>query len=85
MTLGLAALEAIIANEQYTAIVEKPNTAPTDFLPQSTTLLSPHHHFGSLSCRELYWRAQDIVDKYKKLGKPASSPPTSLTGQMLLG
>ena len=37
-------------------------------------------HFGSLSCREFYWRCQDVVDKYK--GR-ASQPPTSLTGQLL--
>ena len=82
-TLGLAALDAIIANEHYTATFEKPNTAPTAFEPQSTTLLSPHHHFGSLSCRMLYWRAQDIVTEHEKQKKPTSKPPTSLTGQML--
>lgn len=79
-THALQALDAIIAREDYTATFEKPNTAPTDFLPQATTLLSPHLHFGSLSCREFYWRVQDVVDNYK--GK-ASKPPTSLTGQLL--
>jgi len=82
-TLGLAALDKIIENEEYTATFEKPNTAPTAFEPQSTTLLSPHHHFGSLSCRMLYWRAQDIVTAHEKAKKPVSKPPTSLTGQML--
>lgn len=79
-TLALKALDEIIANEHYTATFEKPNTAPTAFEPQATTLLSPHMHFGSLSCREFYWRVQDIVNNYK--GK-ASQPPTSLTGQLL--
>ncbi|ENI09520.1 hypothetical protein COCC4DRAFT_78608 [Bipolaris maydis ATCC 48331] len=79
-TIALQALDKIIANEKYTATFEKPNTAPTAFEPQSTTLLSPHMHFGSLSCRLFYWRAQDVADKYK--GK-ASQPPTSLTGQLL--
>ncbi|EOA90063.1 hypothetical protein ACJQWK_07715 [Exserohilum turcicum] len=79
-TVALQALDEIIANEEYTATFEKPNTAPTAFEPQSTTLLSPHMHFGSLSCRLFYWRAQDVADKYK--GK-ASKPPTSLTGQLL--
>jgi deoxyribodipyrimidine photolyase len=79
-TLALAALETILANKDYTATFEKPKTAPTDFEPQSTTLLSPHMHFGSLSVREFYWRVQDIVTSYK--GK-ASAPPTSLTGQLL--
>jgi deoxyribodipyrimidine photolyase len=79
-TIGLRMLDEIIANEDYTATFEKPKTAPTAFEPQATTLLSPHMHFGSLSCREFYWRVQDVVTKYK--GK-ASQPPTSLTGQLL--
>ncbi|KAF2798731.1 hypothetical protein K505DRAFT_94258 [Melanomma pulvis-pyrius CBS 109.77] len=79
-TLALEALAKIIANKTYTATFEKPNTAPTAFEPQSTTLLSPHLHFGSLSCREFYWRVQDVVSTFK--GK-ASQPPTSLTGQLL--
>ena len=77
---ALKILDDIAADEEYTATFEKPKTAPTAFDPQATTLLSPHLHFGSLSCREFFWRAQDIVDKWK--GK-ASQPPTSLTGQLL--
>lgn len=79
-SVALKALDEIIANEDYTATFEKPKTAPTAFDPQATTLLSPHLHFGSLSCREFYWRVQDVVDNYK--GK-ASTPPASLTGQLL--
>lgn len=79
-SIGLKMLDEIIADEEYTATFEKPKTAPTAFEPQATTLLSPHMHFGSLSCREFYWRVQDIVTKYK--GK-ASQPPASLTGQLL--
>lgn len=79
-TIALEMLDKIIANEKYTATFEKPNTAPTAFKPQATTLLSPHLHFGSLSIREFYWRVQDVVDKYS--GKP-SQPPVSLTGQLL--
>ncbi|KAJ4361001.1 uncharacterized protein N0V89_001570 [Didymosphaeria variabile] len=79
-TIGLKMLDEIIANEDYTATFEKPKTAPTAFEPQATTLLSPHMHFGSVSCREFYWRVQDVVSEYK--GK-ASQPPTSLTGQLL--
>ncbi|KAK7183262.1 hypothetical protein DPSP01_011796 [Paraphaeosphaeria sporulosa] len=79
-TIALKMLDDIIANEDYTATFEKPKTAPTAFEPQATTLLSPYLHFGALSCREFYWRAQDIVSKYK--GK-ASQPPVSLTGQLL--
>lgn len=79
-SVALAQLDKIIADEDYTATFEKPKTAPTQFEPQATTLLSPHMHFGSLSCREFYWRVQDVVDNYK--GKP-SQPPVSLTGQLL--
>jgi cryptochrome len=79
-TLGLSILEKITQNKQYTATFEKPKTAPTDFEPQATTLLSPHIHFGSLSIREFYWRVQDVVHSYK--GK-ASQPPVNLTGQLL--
>jgi cryptochrome len=79
-TIALKTLDDIIANEEYTATFEKPKTAPTAFEPQATTLLSPHMHFGSLSCREFYWRVQDVVERWK--GR-ASQPPTSLTGQLL--
>ena len=79
-SVALKMLEKIIEDKDYAATFEKPKTAPTAFAPQSTTLLSPHLHFGSLSCREFYWRVQDVVDKYK--GK-ASQPPVSLTGQLL--
>lgn len=79
-TIVLEMLDKIIADEKYTATFEKPNTAPTAFEPQATTLLSPHLHFGSLSIREFYWRVQDVVDNFS--GK-ASQPPVSLTGQLL--
>ena len=79
-TVALEMLDSIIADEDYTATFEKPKTAPTAFDPQATTMLSPFLHFGALSCREFYWRVQDVVDKFK--GK-ASQPPTSLTGQLI--
>lgn len=79
-TVALKTLGKIIADKKYTATFEKPKTAPTDFEPQATTLLSPHLHFGSLSVREFYWRVQDVVDNFS--GK-ASQPPVSLTGQLL--
>jgi deoxyribodipyrimidine photolyase len=79
-TIALKALDEIIANETYTATFEKPKTAPTAFEPQSTTLLSPHMHFGSLSVREFYWRVEDVVQSFSG---HASQPPTSLTGQLL--
>ena len=79
-SVALRNLEQILKDKKYTATFEKPKTSPAQFEPQATTLLSPHLHFGSLSVREFYWRVQDIVKAY---GKGASSPPTSLTGQLL--
>ncbi|ESZ98028.1 cryptochrome DASH [Sclerotinia borealis F-4128] len=79
-TLALQTLDKLMENEEYIAKFEKPKTAPTDFEPQATTLLSPHLHFGSLSIREFYWRVKDLVAKYQ--GK-ASQTPVSLEGQLL--
>ncbi|KAL8929722.1 MAG: hypothetical protein Q9172_000279 [Xanthocarpia lactea] len=81
-TNALAALDALIANEHYTTTFSKPATAPTAFSPQSTTLLSPHHHFGSLSVRLLYWRVQEVITKAENRSK-ASTIPTNLIGQLL--
>ncbi|ODA79654.1 hypothetical protein RJ55_05248 [Drechmeria coniospora] len=79
-SIALKRLGDIVDNHTYTATFEKPKTNPAQFEPQATTLLSPFLHFGALSVREFYWRVQDVVDSYP--GK-ASSPPTSLTGQLL--
>jgi cryptochrome len=79
-TIALENLAAIVKDKKYTATFEKPKTSPAQFEPQSTTLLSPFLHFGALSVREFYWRVQDVVESY---GKGASSPPTSLTGQLI--
>lgn len=80
-TLALAALDRIISDKDYTAKFSKPETAPTAFSPQSTTLLSPHLHFGSLSVREFYWRAQEVIVSYQK--SKAATIPTNLLGQLL--
>lgn len=80
-TVALSQLDKIIADETYTATFSKPDTAPTAFSPQSTTLLSPHLHFGSLSCRLFYHRARTVINGYKK-GK-AATIPTNLLGQLL--
>ncbi|KAI1156050.1 DNA photolyase [Nemania diffusa] len=79
-TLALKQLDKIMADEKYAATFRKPKTSPAAFEPQSTTLLSPHMHFGALSPRLFYWRAREVVEKY---GKGASAPPESLTGQLL--
>ena len=80
-SLALEALDKIIDDADYTATFAKPNTAPTAFNPQSTTLLSPHHHFGSLSVRLFYWRVMDVLSMYPK-GKQ-SKIPANLIGQLL--
>ncbi|KAL8636272.1 MAG: hypothetical protein Q9228_006320, partial [Teloschistes exilis] len=81
-TRALAALDDIIANESYTTTFSKPSTAPTAFSPQATTLLSPHHHFGSLSVRLFYHRVQEVINKPANK-KRASTIPTNLIGQLL--
>ncbi|KAI0857965.1 DNA photolyase [Xylaria cubensis] len=79
-SLALKQLDKIMADETYAATFRKPKTSPAAFEPQSTTLLSPHMHFGALSPRLFYWLAREVVEKY---GKGASTPPESLTGQLL--
>jgi cryptochrome len=74
--------ERIFSDEDYIATFAKPNTSPAAFEPQSTLLTSPYLHFGALSCRYLYHRTLDIVEKRKKERKPVSEPPTSMTGQL---
>ncbi|KIV79866.1 hypothetical protein PV11_07408 [Exophiala sideris] len=82
-TVGLAVLAKYIANEEYIGNFEKPATAPTDFEPQATTLLSPHMHFGSVSVRKFWWDVQDVLDKRKKEKKHNSNHPVNLPGQLL--
>ncbi|KAI5863204.1 Cryptochrome/photolyase FAD-binding domain-containing protein [Durotheca rogersii] len=79
-TIALERLQEIFSDEKYAATFQKPKTSPAAFEPQSTTLLSPFLHFGALSPRLFYWHAQDLVEKY---GEGASTPPESLTGQLL--
>ncbi|KAJ0335268.1 hypothetical protein COL922a_009471 [Colletotrichum nupharicola] len=78
-TKALAILEEILKDKKYTATFEKPKTSPAAFEPQSTTLLSPFLHFGALSVREFYWRAKEVIDKYKG----AAKIPENLLGQLL--
>lgn len=79
-SVALQKLQKILEDKKFTATFEKPKTSPAQYMPQSTTLLSPYLHFGALSARLFYWRVEEEVRKY---GKGASSPPTSLTGQLL--
>jgi cryptochrome len=57
---------------------EKPNTSPAQFEPASTTVLSPHLKFGTLSCRYFYQRLQEVYQQKKN----HSHPPVSLLGQL---
>jgi cryptochrome len=82
-TEALRLLGKIIADDEYTGTFEKPASAPTDFDPQSTTLLSPHHHFGSLSARKFWWDVVDVFEKRKKAGKKLAAEPMNLFGQLL--
>jgi cryptochrome len=79
-TRALEMLDNLIADRGYTATFEKPQTSPAAFEPQSTTLLSPFLHFGALSVRLFYHLVEEVVNSY---GRGASSPPESLTGQLL--
>jgi len=80
---GLATLKSMIENPEYIGTFEKPKTAPTDFEPQSTTLLSAHMHFGSVSVRKFWWDVQDVLEKRRKQNKPISGEPVNLPGQLL--
>ncbi|CAK4034251.1 Hypothetical predicted protein [Lecanosticta acicola] len=79
----LKALDAMFGDEDYVATFEKPKTSPAAFEPQSTFLTSPYLHFGALSCRYFYHKTEELIEKRKKTKKPCSSPPESLTGQLL--
>ncbi|KAK5696041.1 hypothetical protein LTR97_008461 [Elasticomyces elasticus] len=80
----LARLSQILSNdEEWAATFEKPKTSPAAFEPQSTFLTSPYLHFGALSARYFYHRVEDIVGKRRAEKKAVSTPPVSLTGQLL--
>ncbi|KAK5937382.1 hypothetical protein PMZ80_010389 [Knufia obscura] len=80
---ALRLLKTYIDNEEYTGTFEKPKSSPADFEPQSTTLLSPHHHFGTLSIRKFWWDVQEVFEKRKKAEKINAPPPANFPGQLL--
>ena len=51
--------QVCMARASWVRNFEKPSTSPNSLEP-STTVLSPHLKFGTLSARTLYWRLQDI-------------------------
>lgn len=79
---ALKELRRVLDDEEYTATFEKPKTAPTDFEPRATTVLSPHLHFGSLGIRQFYWGVIDIFEARKKKGKKIAPEPMNLIGQL---
>jgi cryptochrome len=82
-TLTLSKFAELCSDPAYIGTFEKPKSAPTDFEPQSTTLLSPHLHFGSLSVRGFWWRVQEVIAKRKKKKQHVSDIPINLPGQLL--
>lgn len=80
-SLALARLDELMADVRYTATFRKPQTSPAALDDPSTTLLSPFLHFGALSVRLFYHRTEEACKAYK--GPGGSSPPESLTGQLL--
>ena len=70
-------LKVCMTRAKWVRNFEKPKTSPNSLEP-STTVLSPHLKFGTLSCRELYWRLDGI---YR--GNSHTQPPVSLHGQLL--
>ncbi|CAH7689313.1 FAD binding domain of DNA photolyase-domain-containing protein [Phakopsora pachyrhizi] len=79
-TLALKILENYLKDKQRTITFEKPKTSPAEFNPASTTVLSPHLKFGTLSPRLFYHRLIDLQNSNPKI--KASQPPESLTGQL---
>ncbi|EXJ70164.1 cryptochrome [Cladophialophora psammophila CBS 110553] len=82
-TAGLALLAGHVADEEYISTFEKPATAPTAFEPPATTLLSPHMHFGTVSCRKFWWDVQAVLEKRRKEKKRVSDQPVNIPGQLL--
>ncbi|OOQ86664.1 putative DNA photolyase [Penicillium brasilianum] len=82
-SVALKTLADLIADEEYIGTFEKPKSSPAAFEPQSTTLLSPHLHFGSLSIRKYWWDVDDVMTKRRKAKKPNASVPVNLPGQLL--
>ncbi|KAA1478430.1 DNA photolyase [Dentipellis sp. KUC8613] len=80
-SVALKNLADLLEKKEYIATFQKPQTAPTAFEPASTTLLSPHLHFGSLGVRQFLHDVQRATEAYSG-AKKASQPPTNLPGQL---
>ncbi|KAJ3174829.1 hypothetical protein HK101_010815 [Irineochytrium annulatum] len=78
-TRALSTLHKYVADKKRVAKFEKPKTSPAAFQPASTTVLSPHLKFGTLSSRTFY-AAVLLVERDSSTH---SQPPVSLRGQLL--
>ncbi|XP_057372657.1 cryptochrome-2-like isoform X1 [Daphnia carinata] len=74
---ALIRLNKYMNQQEWVCKFSKPDTSPNSMEP-STTVLSPYLKFGCLSPRLMYHRIHDVV-----AGRKHTSPPTSLTGQLL--
>jgi deoxyribodipyrimidine photolyase len=82
-TIALKTLDEMLSNEDYTATFNKTSTAPTDFDPQSTTLMSPHLHFGTMSVRRFWYGINNAIKEYKDDGGTGTTGlPANLQGQL---
>ncbi|MBW0469471.1 hypothetical protein O181_009186 [Austropuccinia psidii MF-1] len=79
--IALKKLEAFLQDKKRVLQFEKPKTSPADFDPPSTTALSPHLKFGTLSPRLFYHRLLQLQHENPKI--EASTPPESLIGQLI--
>lgn len=78
---ALKNLEGLLEDQDFIATFSKPETAPTSFRPASTTLLSPHLHFGSLGIGYFLHKVEVLLSAYKGK-KKLSTEPTNIPGQL---
>lgn len=82
-SVALRILNNCLGDTEYIGQFEKPKTSPSAFEPQSTMLLSPHLHFGSISVRKIWWDVQFVLEERKQQKEPNTSMPTNIPGQLL--
>jgi len=80
-SVALQKLEEYLKDKEKVLKFEKPKTSPAQFNPASTTTLSPHLKFGTLSPRLFYSRLKNLERENPKM--KATTPPESLVGQLL--
>jgi cryptochrome len=77
-TEGLKTLYNYMKDKKKVANYEKPKTSPCDFEPASTTVLSPHLRFGTVSIKKFYLELKQVLKEIPK----HTIPPVSLMGQI---